>query len=181
MLGIPVPNVLAWDSRASETGNPVGAEYIFMEKATGSCLSAVWPRLTNHEKRDLVQAVVSIEVKMLNHPLGGIGSLFYPKDVPPGTKSIPALGPKETCSRWVLGPTTDRRFFDDGKGELLLDRGPCKFLLLPRIKPRQLNIGRREHDTRVCKGRLPSGDGRHLGPETNPQTRRNRRPRWIST
>lgn len=116
--------MLAWSSHASE--NPVGAEYIIMEKAAGCSLALIWPRLNNEEKRDIVRAVVSFDVRALNHPLGGIGSLYYPKDIPSGTKHLPALGSRD-CGRWVLGPTTDRRFFDDGRGELFLDRGPCEF------------------------------------------------------
>ncbi|OJD23726.1 hypothetical protein ACJ73_04926 [Blastomyces percursus] len=121
-LGLPVPKVLAWNSHASE--NPVGAEYIVMEKAAGSSLAHIWPRLSNEEKRDIVRAMVSFDVKLLNHPLGGIGSLYYSRDIPSGTKHLPALGLRDACGRWVLGPTTDRRFFDDGRGELSLDRGP---------------------------------------------------------
>lgn len=117
-----------WNSQASE--NPVGAEYIVMEKASGSSLAHIWPRLSNEEKRKIVQAMVSFDVKILNHPLGGIGSLYYPRDIPSGTNQIPALGLNVACGHWVLGPTTDRRFFDDGRGELFLDRGPCKFCIL---------------------------------------------------
>ncbi|PGH18880.1 hypothetical protein AJ80_04298 [Polytolypa hystricis UAMH7299] len=139
-LGMPVPKVLTWSSHASE--NPVGAEYIVMEKAVGSPLTHIWPRLSNEEKRDLVQAIVSFEVRVLNHPLGGIGSLYYSKDIPSGMKYLPALGLNDIRGHWVLGPTTDRRFFDDSKGELSLDRGPCK-----------------EHCTRVPGSDLSSGDG----------------------
>lgn len=119
--------MLAWSSRASE--NPVGAEYIVMEKAPGTCLAQAWPNLSNQQKRDIVQAIVKFDVTALNHSLGGFGSLYYPNDIPKGIKHIPVQGPNDTSSgeRWVLGPTTDRRFFDDGKGELPLDRGPCEF------------------------------------------------------
>ncbi|KAI1983645.1 Phosphotransferase enzyme [Ophidiomyces ophidiicola] len=123
-LDIPVPKVLAWHSRAAE--NQVGAEYIIMEKAAGSCLSNVWPTLNNQQKRDIIQAVVKFEIKFLSNPFGGIGSLYYPKDVPRGTKVIPAASLNKAYSRWILGPTTDRRFFDDDKGKLSLDRGPWR-------------------------------------------------------
>ncbi|KAM5444027.1 Phosphotransferase enzyme [Microsporum ferrugineum] len=119
-LGIPVPKVLSWSSHAL---NPVGAEYIIMDKASGCSLAQVWPRLKNDEKRDIVQAIVSFDVKIRNSPLGGFGSLYYPRDIPSEIKHLPAFKSKD-CGRWVLGPTTDRRFFDDGKGELSIDRGP---------------------------------------------------------
>ncbi|KAI1932130.1 Phosphotransferase enzyme [Ophidiomyces ophidiicola] len=78
-LDIPVPKVLAWHSRAAE--NQVGAEYIIMEKAAGSCLSNVWPNLNNQQKRDIIQAVIKLEVKFLSNPFGGIGSLANPKSL----------------------------------------------------------------------------------------------------
>ncbi|EAW23511.1 uncharacterized protein NFIA_022220 [Aspergillus fischeri NRRL 181] len=121
-LGMPVPKVLAWSSRASD--NPVRAVYIIMEKVPGSSLAHVWPQLSNDQKRDIIQAIAKFDVKLVNHPLGVIGSLYYPDDIPSGIKRLPALGSNDTCQRWVLGPTTDRRFFDDGRGELCLDRGP---------------------------------------------------------
>src|SRR4051812_1698284 len=40
VLGTPVPKVLAWSSKAEE--NPVGAEYIIMEKVLGIELERVW-------------------------------------------------------------------------------------------------------------------------------------------
>ncbi|RLL99158.1 hypothetical protein CFD26_104776 [Aspergillus turcosus] len=121
-LGMPVPKVLAWSSRASD--NPVRAEYIIMEKVPGSSLAHVWPHLSNEQKRDIIQAIVKFDARLVDHPLGGIGSLYYPNDIPSGIKHLPVLGSKNTCQRWVIGPTTDRRFFDDGRGELCLDRGP---------------------------------------------------------
>ncbi|KAM5448395.1 Phosphotransferase enzyme [Microsporum audouinii] len=120
VLDIPVPKVLTWNSNASKS--PVGAEYIVMEKAAGTSLKEIWPRLTSEEKTDIVLAIVNFDVKLLNNPLQGIGSLYYPEDIPTGTKHLPAF----ENGRWVLGPITDRRFFDDLKGELLLDRGPWK-------------------------------------------------------
>ncbi|PKX89743.1 uncharacterized protein P174DRAFT_515774 [Aspergillus novofumigatus IBT 16806] len=94
-------------------GELVRAEYIVMEKVPGSSLAHVWPQLSNGQKRDIIQAIVKFEAKIVNLRLGGIC----------GIKHLLALGLKDTCQRWVLGPTTDRRFFDDGRGELCLDRG----------------------------------------------------------
>ncbi|KAK2740936.1 Phosphotransferase enzyme [Myotisia sp. PD_48] len=120
-VGLPVPKVLAWSSRASE--NPVGAEYVIMEKAPGTPLSEVWPLISDSEKSDIVRSFVNLDIKLLSHPLRGIGALYYPNDIP-STAQIPALPPKDYDDRWVLGPTNDQLFFLRGKGELTLDRGP---------------------------------------------------------
>jgi hypothetical protein len=41
ILVTPVPRVLSWNSKVE--GNPVGAEYIIMEKVSGVELAQVWP------------------------------------------------------------------------------------------------------------------------------------------
>ncbi|GFF52790.1 hypothetical protein IFM46972_09621 [Aspergillus udagawae] len=48
-LRTPVPNVLAWCSKAEET--PAGAEYI-MEKAPGSQLDKAWPKMSMKDRFD---------------------------------------------------------------------------------------------------------------------------------
>ncbi|KMU91878.1 hypothetical protein CIHG_09730 [Coccidioides immitis H538.4] len=72
-LDLSVPKVLVWNSHASE--NPVGAEYIIMKKAADSSLAHIWLCLSNKEKRDIIRAMVSFNVKILNHLLGSISFL----------------------------------------------------------------------------------------------------------
>lgn len=88
-------SLLAWSSRASD--NPVRAEYIIMEKVPGSSLAHIWPHLSNEQKRDIIRAIVKFDVRLVNQPLGGIGSLYFPNDIPSGIKHLPVLGSKNTC------------------------------------------------------------------------------------
>ncbi|KAI2738009.1 hypothetical protein DTO012A8_9992 [Penicillium roqueforti] len=48
VLNLPVPRVYAWSSRAPE--NPLGAEYIIMEKQSGVVLNDVWDTVKEKQK-----------------------------------------------------------------------------------------------------------------------------------
>jgi hypothetical protein len=63
ILNIPVPQVLAW--RATDQ-NPVQAEYIIMEEASGSQLHEVWQDLPLRKKVDIIREFVDIERKLLS-------------------------------------------------------------------------------------------------------------------
>jgi hypothetical protein len=49
---LPVPEIFAWSSDAS---NPVGAEYIIMEKARGVQLFKVWDTISDSSKLSLIK------------------------------------------------------------------------------------------------------------------------------
>ncbi|KAE8138954.1 kinase-like domain-containing protein [Aspergillus pseudotamarii] len=94
VLNLPVLRVYAWCSRA--TNNPVGAEYILMEKQPGVMLS------------DLVLQVVDFEKTLATTKFTGFGS----------------FGRKIENTNFAIGPTNHRAFCDFGRGSLEIDRGP---------------------------------------------------------
>ncbi|KAI1565008.1 hypothetical protein PtrEW13061_011952, partial [Pyrenophora tritici-repentis] len=59
--GVPVLKVLAWSSDAS---NPVGAEYIVMERAPGQQLFTTWSAMTIEEQFDLVEQLTKFEAEL---------------------------------------------------------------------------------------------------------------------
>ncbi|QSZ29034.1 hypothetical protein DSL72_003544 [Monilinia vaccinii-corymbosi] len=59
VLGTPIPRVFAWSSRAQE--NPVGAEYIIMEKVPGIELERVWPSMGIEDRFTLVKAMAGFQ------------------------------------------------------------------------------------------------------------------------
>jgi hypothetical protein len=130
-----------------------------MEKAAGSSVAPFWPRMSNQEKRDLVQAIVKLETKAVKRPFCGIGSLYYADDIPAGIRKLTALEQNGIFSDRVLGPTTDRRFFDDGRGELSLDRGPCTFTLYSARGCITNSVHRREYRPGVSGCHLSARDG----------------------
>lgn len=129
MLNIPAPKVHAWSARADES--PVGAEYIIMEKAKGTQLAEVWHGLQPQEKFRIVEQLVRYDVALASSPFEKFGSLYYATDVScPGAGHQLAHNGHDLPARFYLGPTNHRRFFDNGRFSLDLDRGPCKCLEL---------------------------------------------------
>ncbi|RAK99333.1 phosphotransferase enzyme family protein [Aspergillus ibericus CBS 121593] len=123
VLEIPVPRVLSWSS--SSQPNPVGAEYIVMERVEGRQLSEVWDDMSEAQRFGLVKSIVAIERKLVKAKFALHGSLYY-RDTFPKGRRVAAVerADQEGQSRFVLGPTTQRSFWDDEKGALDIDRGP---------------------------------------------------------
>ncbi|KAL8736428.1 MAG: hypothetical protein Q9166_000220 [cf. Caloplaca sp. 2 TL-2023] len=112
VLGLPVPKVHAWSSKA--TTNPVGAEFIVMEKAPGIELQHVWQDLDFNQKSEVVKAVVEQETKLTTSTFYAVGSLYYAKQFEDAT-SVDAYA-ESGDHRFVVGPTTERWFFNGGRG-----------------------------------------------------------------
>ncbi|OJJ67105.1 hypothetical protein ASPBRDRAFT_34417 [Aspergillus brasiliensis CBS 101740] len=116
VLDIPVPRVLSWSSLSQD--NPVGAEYIFMERVKGRQLSEVWGTMSEAQHFSLVKSLVEIEQKLVNVKFPLHGSLYY-------KSTVDIVEPaKKATSDFIIGPITQRSFWEDEKGELDIDRGP---------------------------------------------------------
>ncbi|PLB44200.1 phosphotransferase enzyme family protein [Aspergillus steynii IBT 23096] len=130
-LGLPVPRVYAWSSRASD--NPVGAEYIIMEKQAGVTLSDVWENMKGKQKAQIVLQIVSLEQSLVATKFRKFGSLYYKEDLPTNLDPTASLfiesdGNETQSSKFSIGPTNHRAFFDFGRGKLDIDRGPWNTL-----------------------------------------------------
>ncbi|KAK2757898.1 hypothetical protein FQN54_004304 [Arachnomyces sp. PD_36] len=128
VLDLPVPKVYSW-STDSTPSNPVGAEYMIMEKIQGKQLTDVWADMSPHQQFGLVKNLVPIEAKLAESRLASYGSIyfrdFYPKSTAPTSKVlIDSSG--EECSKFVIGETAERSFWEKGRGSLQIDRGPWK-------------------------------------------------------
>ncbi|BCS14425.1 hypothetical protein ALUC_60981S [Aspergillus luchuensis] len=122
-LEIPVPQVLSWSS-SSQT-NPVAAEYIIMEKAQGQQLSEVWDNMSEAQRFRLVRNLVHIERRLMKAKFTLHGSLYYRETFPQG-RSIAALPglDDDIRSKYVIGPTTHRSFWEEEVENLDINRGP---------------------------------------------------------
>ncbi|KAF4231061.1 hypothetical protein CNMCM8980_005620 [Aspergillus fumigatiaffinis] len=123
VLDIPVPEVLSWSSPSQH--NAVGVEYILMERVRGRQLSEVWDAMSEAQRFGLVKSLVEIEQKLANVKFALHGSLYY-KDMYPHGRGIidPAEPEQEATSNFVIGPTTQRSFWEIEKQGLGIDRGP---------------------------------------------------------
>lgn len=125
---MPAPRVFAWSSRERE--NPVQAEYIVMEKMPGIELEKVWEDMTGRQKYEIVKQLVGFERSFTATRFTSFGSLYYAQDAPELTGNdllcVNEDGTETKCSEFAIGPTNNRMFFDEGRGTVDVDRGPCK-------------------------------------------------------
>ncbi|KAJ9299928.1 hypothetical protein DTO271G3_2812 [Paecilomyces variotii] len=71
---IPVCKVLAWSSDAS---NPVGSEYIIMEKAKGRQLIEYWGDMDLSSRFGLIRNLAQMESSLASRKFPGYGSLYF--------------------------------------------------------------------------------------------------------
>ncbi|KAF9224918.1 hypothetical protein BS17DRAFT_795237 [Gyrodon lividus] len=125
-LGVPVPKVLAWSSKAST--NEIGAEFILMETAPGVQLSSVWRTMDSRQKKNVVNSLVAIEQNFLNAKFVQFGSLYYKRDIPQSSRApqLYAHGSRRFGSedKFCIGPMAHRNWHEDERGSMDLDRGP---------------------------------------------------------
>jgi hypothetical protein len=136
MFRTPAPKVYAWSSNAE---NPVGAEYIIMEKVAGIQLDRVWPTMDIKDRFTVVKAIAGYQKSWLSTSFPHIGALYYAQDIrncrPFGCVYTNHDGVEINDSRFLIGPCTGREFIDDGRASVIFDRGPCELSSLPKCQP----------------------------------------------
>ena len=99
-----------------------------MEKAPGIELERLWEDMTGRQKYEIVKQLVGFERSFASTRFGSFGSLYYAKDVPRvenETLCVNEDGTDMQYSQFAIGPTTNRMLFDEGRGTVHVDRGPC--------------------------------------------------------
>ncbi len=128
MLGNPVPRVLAWSSTVQQ--NPVGAEYIIMEKVPGIELERVWPSMKIADRFSIVKAIAGFQKAWTSVSFKKYGSLYYARDLEKRVGNdllyVGADGIEATNAKFAIGPSTGRELVDNGRANIDFDRGPCK-------------------------------------------------------
>ncbi|KAF1828538.1 hypothetical protein BDW02DRAFT_574796 [Decorospora gaudefroyi] len=109
---VPVPKVLAWSSDAS---NPVGVEYIVMEKATGQQLYTNWDTMNREEQSLLVQHLTQLEAELVSIQFPANGSLYLRESMTDGESWV-ALDPNvDPSGQFCIGPSCEREWSAQGK------------------------------------------------------------------
>ncbi|PYI14738.1 hypothetical protein BO99DRAFT_484989 [Aspergillus violaceofuscus CBS 115571] len=104
-LDTPAPRVYTWNSRANS--NPVGAEFIIMEKIKGVPLFQVWSTMTLPQK-------LQLSVLFLHY-----GSLYYTEDTqPPAGNHFVKDSQAVRNSGFAISPATGRDWCDAGRSDL---------------------------------------------------------------
>ena len=129
MLHTPLPEVYAWSSRAQET--LVGAEFILMEKLNGMELGHFLPKMEIQDRLEVVKAIAAHQKSWASVSFEQFGSLYFPEDISV-PESLPLSyingnGRRVQDPRFVVGRSTGREMFDDGRAKIEFSRGPCEF------------------------------------------------------
>lgn len=135
-----MPRILAWSSDAA---NPVGAEYIIEERATGVRLGALWNTWPREPKLDIIRQVVDIEHQLSTTNFSQYGCIYFKEDLLALTGAAEAadvsikgssIAP-DVLNRYSIGPLTSPELWRSSRSSMPLDRGPCKENYLPLLQP----------------------------------------------
>ncbi|KAF1934824.1 kinase subdomain-containing protein [Clathrospora elynae] len=123
VLGIPAPRVYGW---SSSTDNSVKAEYILMERSGGMELGKIWHEMSWEERPEVVRTLVGYEKAFVSANFPMYGSLYYAKDLltPSPSQHLDSVNSTDNGEAFVVGPTTTRAFFDQGRDSVEVNRGP---------------------------------------------------------
>ena len=140
VLGIPAPRVFAW-SADSSAKNPVGTEYIIMEKVSGVESHNRWTHIAKGAQVfPLLDGVFEIERSFEEAPFSQIGSLYFRDDVRADLRDRPLFRPGSlpeedtqlyrrldaAKDKYRVGPIADRQWWRSGRAQVTHDHGPCK-------------------------------------------------------
>ncbi|PYI11943.1 phosphotransferase enzyme family protein [Aspergillus sclerotiicarbonarius CBS 121057] len=155
-LDIPVPRVFAWSSR---TDQPVGVEYIIMERAPGRELNKLWSAMDISDRVDIVSQLVGIQTKIAAVDFHSYGSLFYREDIEDGLH-VPGI-----VDRFCIGPSCEVRFWEGERRSMDQYRGPWTSSVAYAK-----DIARRERDwiMRFAKPRHPADPLRQSESQESP-------------
>ncbi|KAH1668119.1 hypothetical protein KXV52_005667 [Aspergillus fumigatus] len=116
--GFPTPEVYAW---CSTKANPVGAEYIIMEKLDGTPLGDMWYAMTPKEQHKTMKQIVEWETRLMSMDFPAFGSIYYQRDLPTERKvPLSAHHGGEFC----IGPMAHYGWWHGERSILDVDRGP---------------------------------------------------------
>lgn len=118
--GLPVPHVHAYSTDAK---NPVGSEYIIMEKMPGRSLSACWFDLSDQQRLKVLLQLVQLEAKLHTIDFPASGSIYYARDLPSDLPRI-VIPESDLC----IGPSAALGWWFAERATLPIDHGPCKCL-----------------------------------------------------
>jgi hypothetical protein len=101
-----------------------------MERSAGVELGKVWDDMSGGERLEVVDTLAGYEKAFVSAKFPMCGSLYYAKDLPSPSSSqfLSSVGSADEEKAFVVGPTTNRAFFDQGRDSVKVNRGPCKFL-----------------------------------------------------
>ncbi|KAH0842096.1 phosphotransferase family protein [Fonsecaea pedrosoi] len=122
--GVPTPKVLYYSTDAQ---NPVGAEFMIMEKLPGRPIGDMWFDLTEDQRLKIILEVVQAEAKLSRIDLPAYGSVYYEHDLPTDT-SRAVITSTSDIKGLCIGPHTSLRWWYKEREFMEFNRGPTKEL-----------------------------------------------------
>ncbi|KAG9036864.1 Phosphotransferase enzyme [Tulasnella sp. JGI-2019a] len=129
VLGLPVPRVIKYSSRAKST--PVGCEFILMDVVDDMEFHDLARRSDTslNELSKTVRDTAAMLQTLCQAPFSQIGSLYYKEDVSPELQRRPLYATGAPASlggadRFRIGPSVGSEFWSGSREHLLVDRGP---------------------------------------------------------
>ncbi|PYI12233.1 hypothetical protein BO78DRAFT_425469 [Aspergillus sclerotiicarbonarius CBS 121057] len=104
-ISIRVPEVYAWNS---DPTNPVGAEYIIMEKVRGVALAERWETMNTLERYQIIDRIVEMEKELDNLKLPAYGNLFLQDSLPSDYRQYPLPADLDPTGLFCIGPSCSR-------------------------------------------------------------------------
>ena len=124
VLKVPTPRIIDW---SAESDNPVGAEYILEERATGERLGKLWYQYSMDSKFEIISEIVEIEQRLARTAFEKSGCIYLETDMPTGeTISTNPELPSSKTHGYKLGPLVGNKFWRGDSRSFNPDRGPCK-------------------------------------------------------
>jgi hypothetical protein len=120
--GIPTPRIYDWSAQAD---NPVGSEYMIMEKMRGRDLHEIWYSMSIEERMNMVQQIVHLENQLFEISLPAYGSIYLKESHPHGIPTVNLLNDPEG-DKFCIGPSTELLWWYANRGELGANGGPCE-------------------------------------------------------
>ncbi|KAF2850103.1 hypothetical protein T440DRAFT_555370 [Plenodomus tracheiphilus IPT5] len=114
---IPTPRILGY----AFDENPIGSEYILMEKIPGRPIGDAWFDLSDQQRLQVLHDIVELESKLFSIQLPASGSIYYAQDLEASTPMVRIPGMNE---KFCVGPYTGLRWWYGKRGNPELDRGP---------------------------------------------------------
>ncbi|KAF3484010.1 uncharacterized protein GIQ15_03334 [Arthroderma uncinatum] len=154
---VPVPEVYAW---CSDPANPVGAEYIIMEKAAGVPLFRIWGEISQSDKLELIKRLTVIERELSSLQLPAYGSLYLRASC----GNLPAWKPLDLdvdpSQSYCVGRSGDRSYVPEdceGMDKSKIDLGPWNTLAAFGTAIAKREISRILHSSPIHPGTFYQG------------------------
>lgn len=124
-MALPIPDVYAW---SSEPNNPVGAEYILMERIQGVPLANRWGQMNNLERYKIIDQIVDVEKKLVGLKFPVYGRLYLRDSMLlDGTRQHALPADLDPDGLFCIGPSCSRSVWNRRSADAHMpDAGPCE-------------------------------------------------------